>query len=379
MSENDQIKVLVFLKKQIEEEMKKSKALSEENQMLKNLNDESRKKIQDSQIQFEEEINSLRNQISTLNSEKEAIETETVHLGSQIQYLEDENYQLKSGTENMEKEMNSIRLEMKIALEDLQKESQEKITILVSEKESLEKTNLNLKEEIETLKKENSKVKKFVDDVTVLVSQKAMEVVRLEKLLKGQNQNSNQNSNNNNQEIENYKQKLSSIIQEKEELELNLSELKNILSTNESEIISAFLSKLSKTTGISEIEEISNPQNKVEELIEQFSGFLKTRESTAGLKQNEMKLSLSNFQPDDIVLFMKDSRGSWEIFNRNCSGYYLSLDAVDELKKKDGYKDLLSVVAKILYIEEEVSQKNNDYGFIAGRQFHRVYIYPFEK
>lgn len=97
------------------------------------------------------------------------------------------------------------------------------------------------------------------------------------------------------------------------------------------------------------------------------------------VQSNELKIALSKFQAESIVLFVKDSRGNWEIFNRGESGYYLSTEAMEELKKKPGYKDLLTVVAQILFIETEViARKDNPYGFIIGSKYNVVHIYPFQ-
>jgi len=88
---------------------------------------------------------------------------------------------------------------------------------------------------------------------------------------------------------------------------------------------------------------------------------------------------LSKFAPESIVLFVRDSHGNWEIFNRGQSGYYLSTEAMDELKKKNDYKDLLTVVAQILFIEGEViAAKGNGYGFVVGSKYNVVHIYPFQ-
>jgi myosin heavy subunit len=386
MSENDQIKVLVFLKKQVEEEMKKNKTLQDENLSLTQKLEKKTKELELSSSQKEstkKKIEELESNLHVLTEVMKNSEDGLAKKSEEVYELRDENQQLASEIHSLKQEFSKKNHESVAYLSEIEdnkrlmKELEETLNEMVEKVEVTKKELQTKEEEILKLNEKNIKLKKFVDEVSLLVSQKAMKIVQLEKDLKSSF--SATSSFSNPQELLDLKKKLESQMKEKEELELNLTEMKSILKTNESEIISAFLSKVSNTTGINEIKEISNSEQSTNDLVEKFSSFLSIRDSTAGLKPNEMKLSLANFKSDDIVLFMKDSRGNWEIFNRNCGGYFLSTDAVEELKKKDGYKELLSVVAKILYIEEEVSQKNNDYGFIAGQKFSRVYIYPFEK
>lgn len=237
---------------------------------------------------------------------------------------------------------------------------------LLKEKEELLKKLEEKEEQIKRLEQKTQNTQNFLENTVKILSQKSILLKESEEKLKNSKLPL---ENPNSQEMNNLKSELFLSNETITDLKKKLSQVtvfqkvvENISLLSHSEHL---LSTLVKEENFSENEKIS----KITKILTEKSS----------LKENEIKITLSNFQTEDIVLFIRDTHGNWEIFNRNQSGYYLSLEIVDQLKKKQEYKDLISVVGQILFIEQEqTALKNNPYGFAVGRKYNVVHIYPFQ-
>jgi len=193
---------------------------------------------------------------------------------------------------------------------------------LEAENEQLLKKNKEQEELIKKLEQKSVNTQNFLDTTVKLLSQKSNLLKESEEKLK---KSTIVESKTDSTELSNLKTDLYLTTEKFQECQ------------NKMEKMTIFQQVVEKLSSINASEHLLSTLFRDEKLTgqEKVSKITSLLRDSAQVKSNEIKITLFEYKVDDIVLFIKDSYGNWEIFNKNQNGYFLSMENVEQLKKEN--------------------------------------------
>lgn len=346
-------------------------------QALQNVNNEQYEQL----MILEVDDNTKKEELKTVRAQMMRFAAVIDDLQKKLQSIEGENVTYNQKLQDFAKhntELEQDKLRLQLLVDETKKESnafEQQLEVSLEENDVLRKQVNNMEGFLQdVLSEQNNKekdanvLKKQCEDLQTQLKNVQSEAAQREKALLDEQEAAQKHTQ------EQHENALAALLEELREAERN-----SLLLREETDHMQfALQNKMDSLQ-----QQLKDATEKNAKLLGINKKLLNLISEKGRVKPNEIKIAVNNFEHNDTVIFFRDcnSKGveHFEVFHQNSPHYYLSPQAMSELKKLPEWKDLTFLRVSILNIEEiKASDEYNPFKLPIGTSFFEVHPYPFE-